>query len=200
MIAVCLLLTKPQALLHWIEGDKASALTFIKSSVKIKGDRLLLSESARGLAIQVPLKKQSSDISENPTGGWLGFFYATVMLAMLLVGLLALGATFAVFYTPFDPSALFAAFLSWSAIGIMMAYLVLAPRCSRYARPLAVIIFGLLTIVTFILLLSTFIYGYEDSPGFELFVKSFLLFLIACGTATSIYYLVSEKVRRIFIR
>ena len=119
---------------------------------------------------------------------------------MLLVGLLALGATFAVFYTPFDPSALFAAFLSWSAIGIMLAYLVLAPRCSRYARPLAVIIFGLLTIVTFILLLSTFIYGYEDSPGFELFVKSFLLFLIACGTATSIYYLVSEKVRRIFIR
>lgn len=44
------IIDEAQALLHWIEGDKASALTFIKSSVKIKGDRLLLSESARGLA------------------------------------------------------------------------------------------------------------------------------------------------------
>ena len=191
------------ALLAWINGDKKAATVGIAVAISNKGDTHLVSQAGRGLAATITTKPSPKTTArpESPVSSWLGFFYATVTLAMVGLVLMTLGATVALFFAPVSIATGVATTILWLLSGLAIAYLVLTPRQSRHAPVVAILFFGSLTLLCIILLLGVVIYGdYDDTPGFGAFVQLTLLCLIACGAATTAYYQFSQKVRRVFTR
>ncbi len=190
------------ALLVWISGEKQAASDKIADAVGKKGDTHLTSQAGRGMAAGIKNNSnEKASRNENPVSGWLGFF--TVMIAIIMLGifLISLAGTFALFFPPVDLGGFAVVAISWTLTAFSISYLTLAPRRSKRARPLAILLFGSLTAICIAILIAALMYGdYQDIPGFRVFVVLFLLFFIAWGVAATAYYQFSSRVRQVFDR
>lgn len=190
------------ALFLWISNDKEASKNSVAKAVKIKGDTQLLSKSGRGLAVAMKTtKKDSTSQSMTPVNGWLKFFNVTTLalvICLLPVALLILLSLFLQPTTEIYP--LVVAAVAWTLLILSVAYLVSATNRLKRAKSLAITLYGLLTLLCIVILFAANMYGnYDGLPGLQIFITLLFIFLIACGTATVLYYQSSEKVREIFI-
>lgn len=190
-------------LFAWIKGEKDVAKRKISDAVVRKGDALLTSQAGRGLAHSAgtPEMSRGDDTRDSPFRGWLGFFYVTVVLVMAPALLIAVAGTVSVATLPATDQtseAYLLLVLFYVYAGLSVFYILSTPRRSRYAPPAAILLFSLLTVGCMYLLVGPSLSG-ADAEVPALYY-GIVFFLITCGISTVVYYSISAKVRRIFIK
>lgn len=195
------IVSEAKALFSWISGDKDRAVELAEIAASTKGDKHLFSRAAKGLVAGRNIKTlPTTDSDDHPTGGWLGFFYLTVTLVFICFLLPAIAYTVGALYGSGINNSWAVAIIWWLVCLLPFSYLILAVRRSKLARPIAIALFGLLTLSCIFILFYGLTYGeYVHSAGSAVAVGIFL-FLIGCGAGTTIYYLRSARVRSIFTR
>lgn len=188
-------------LFAWIDQEKDIASHKIAVAIARKGDVALTSQAARNLDASAKPRHDSSSADKTISAyrGWLGFFYATIMIvlavSLLISVLMTVGAVLSLDFRG-SVSAYSVLLLFYAYAGLSVFYVRSVAVRSQRAIPAAIVLFGLLSAGCIALIIGSAVAGNSSELPTVYYV--ILWFLVLCGISTAIYYALSRRVRRVF--